>query len=132
MIVLDASATVDVLLRLGEQAEWVEARVAEAASLHAPHLIDYEVVAALRGRTLAGKVSAARGASALQDYLDLPLRRYPAAHLLKRIWQLRPNLSSYDAAYIALAEALGAPLVTTDGRLARASGHRAAIESFPG
>ena len=76
----------------------------------------------------AGIITASRGQEALQDLLDLPLTRYPHDLFLWRIWELRDNLTAYDAAYVALAEALGAPLVTCDSRLASASGHHARIE----
>ncbi|WP_238385376.1 type II toxin-antitoxin system VapC family toxin [Nesterenkonia muleiensis] len=97
--------------------------------LHAPHLIDFEVVSALRGLTLGGYLSASRAEDLLTDFNDLPLQRWPSADALRRrAFQLRNNLSAYDAAYVALAEAIGCPLVTRDGRLARSSGHNAQIE----
>lgn len=130
MIVLDASAAVDLLLERLRGA-WVAARIATEPSLHAPHLLDLEVASTLRKRERLGEIPAARGAAALADLSALPLTRYPTTALLSRIWQLRGTLTPYDAAYVALAEALDAPLVTTDDCLARSTGHRARIEAFP-
>ena len=94
----------------------------------APHLIDVEVTQVIRRHVAAGVISAARGQAALLALADLPLMRFAHADLLPRIWELRPNLSAYDAAYVALAEGLNAILVTRDGRLAGAPGHWARIE----
>jgi predicted nucleic acid-binding protein len=125
VVVVDASAVVDLLLGARGRASWVEARVREASVLHAPHLIDLEVVSALRA------VEAARASDALEDFRDLRLVRHAATPFLPRIWELRANLSPYDASYVVLAEAIGVPLVTTDRRLGRAPGHRATIELCP-
>jgi predicted nucleic acid-binding protein len=91
--------------------------------LHAPHLIDLEVAQVLRRYVRSGATSAERGAEALSDLVDFPLTRYPHHVLLTRIWQMRHGLTAYDAAYLALAEALDAPLVTRDRALARAGSH---------
>lgn len=128
MIVLDAGALAEFLLERGLRAEWVAARMEDES--HAPHLIDFEVTSVVRRRTLRREISHERGATALADLQLVSLTRYPAGALLPRIWELRNNLSAYDAAYIALAEALDAPFVTTDARLARARGHRALVETF--
>lgn len=128
MIVVDASSVLEVLLRTPAAAQ-VEARLfATGRSMHAPHLIDLEVAQVVRRYAGAGEIDAERGRDALADLADFPLRRYPHDVLLGRIWQLRSNLTAYDAAYVALAEALEAPLVTRDRRLAAAPGHRANIE----
>ena len=128
MIVLDASAAVEFLLDLQAGAA-VAARVSVAGeTMHAPHLLDAEVTHALRRYTLRGEITPTRGREALEDLAALRLRRYSHVRLLPRMWELRANLSGYDAAYVALAEALDAPLLTTDRALARAPGHRATIE----
>lgn len=128
MIVIDASVMADALLNI-RNSDAVAARlVAAAAELHAPHLIDIEVAHVIRRHTVMGVVAAERGRAALQVLAAMPLTRYPHANLLPRIWDLRGNLSAYDATYVALAEALDAPLVTRDRRLAAAPGHSARIE----
>ena len=100
-------------------------------TLHAPHLFDVEVLHALRGLALGGLISENRSRYALKALSDMRLTRYPHGPLVARIWDLRGNLTAYDAAYVALAEALDAPLVTTAGRLAREPGHRARVELYP-
>src|ERR1700740_1244883 len=130
MIVLDASAAVDWLLQTSA-GRTIEQRIyLHNETLHAPHLFDVEVAQVLRRLALQGLVSVRRADEAVRDLLDLRITRYPHFVLLPRIWQLRHNVSAYDAAYIVLAEKLGAGLVTRDGRLASASGHAAAIELF--
>jgi predicted nucleic acid-binding protein len=127
MIVLDASVAIDYLLRI----DWepiAQRLLAVGESWHAPHLLDLEVAQVLRRYAAGGELSAARGRQALEDLAVLPIARYGHEPLLARIWQLRPNLTAYDAAYVALAEALEAPLLTRDRRLAGAPGHRAAVE----
>ena len=99
-------------------------------SLHAPHLLDLEVAQVMRRLVREGAITGRRADQAIRDLLDLRITRYPHFVLLPRIWQLRHNFSSYDAAYIVLAEQLGAPLITRDGRLASTSGHAAPIELF--
>jgi len=89
-------------------------------TLHAPHLIDLEIAQVLRRYVRSAIISAERGAEALTDLVDFPLTRYPHFVLLTRIWQMRHGLTAYDAAYLALAEALDAPLITRDRALARA------------
>jgi predicted nucleic acid-binding protein len=89
-------------------------------TLHAPHLIDLEVSQVLRRYVRAGVISERRGVEALSDFVDFPIARYPHFVLLDRIWQMRNVLTAYDAAYLVLAEALDAPLVTRDHALARA------------
>ena len=130
MIVLDASAAVDWLLQTSA-GQSIEKRIySRNETLHAPHLLDLEVTQVLRRLALQRVVPVLRADEAVRDLLDLRITRYPHVVLLPRIWQLRHNLSAYDAAYIVLAEKLGAALVTRDRRLASASGHAAAIELF--
>jgi predicted nucleic acid-binding protein len=129
MIVLDASAIVDWLLQTSS-GKRIEKRIyARSESLHAPHLLDLEVTQVLRRLTLQGVISGTRADEAVRDFLDLRVTRYPHLVLVPRIWQLRHNFSTYDAAYVALSETLGAPLITRDGRLA-STGHGATIELF--
>ncbi len=130
MIVLDASAAVEWLLQTSA-GQLIEKRLYSVReSLHAPHLLDIEVTQVLRRLVREGTVPGSRADEAVRDLLDLQITRYPHFVLLPRIWQLRHNLSAYDAAYVVLAEKLGAPLVTRDGRLAAAPGHAAIIELF--
>ena len=88
-------------------------------TLHAPHLIDVEIAQVLRRYVRSAVISAERGAQALNDLVDFPLTRYPHFVLVTRIWQMRHALTAYDAAYLALAEALDAPLLTRDRALAK-------------
>jgi predicted nucleic acid-binding protein len=130
MIVLDASAAVDWLLQT-PAGQHIEKRLYSGnETLHAPHLLDLEVTQVLRRLALQGVVSAHRANEAVHDLLDLRITRYPHMVLLPRVWQLRHNFSAYDAAYIVLAEKLGAAIVTRDARLASASGHAAPVELF--
>lgn len=128
MIVLDASVVLEVLLRMPAGVA-LEERLFEAdETLHAPHLLDVEVAQVLRRYALAGEVEAERCRAALDDLAGLALTRYPHDLLMPRVWDLRGNLSAYDAVYVALAEALEAPLLTRDQRLANAPGHGARVE----
>src|SRR5664280_2652454 len=102
-----------------------------AEQLHAPHLIDVEVAHGLRRRVAAKSMTGAQGRTALDAWRRLGMTRYPTVSLLERVWQLRENLSAYDAAYVALAEALDCPLLTADGRLSRAPGARCSITVVP-
>lgn len=130
MIVLDASAALDWLLQ-SSAGQRIERRIySHNESLHAPHLLDLEVAQVLRRLTRDGTVSVHRADEAIQDLMDLRITRYPHFVLLPRVWQLRHNLSAYEAAYVGLAEKLGATLITADRRLASASGNSARIELF--
>ena len=128
MIVLDSSAAIDYLLGAKPLDAWVEDQLDAAAwNLHATYAIDLEVFAVVRARVLRGSMSSRRGRTTLDALAQLPICRYPFDHLLDRMWALRDHVSSRDASFVALAEALKVPLVTTDLRLSRAHGLRATI-----
>lgn len=128
-MVLDASAVLEILLGIASRR--LLARVlAPEETLHAPQLLDLEVIQVLRRYTLERRIDARRAREALEDFAWLPVARYPHDIFQERIWELRFGLTAYDAVYVALAEALEAPLVTRDARLAASKGHRARIELF--
>ncbi|MDX6633431.1 MAG: hypothetical protein QOG26_1436 [Solirubrobacterales bacterium] len=126
MIVLDASAAIDLILRRGS-AQFVERHLREANAA-APELIDVEVLAMLRRKAIRHEITAVGAKQALDAFSDLPLARYEARPLLPRAWELRHNLSAADALYVALAEGLHAPWLTIDGNAARAAGKHTSIE----
>ncbi len=131
MIVLDASAAVSIFLNIGPEAGRIRQRIVQPdETLHVPHVFDVEVLHVLRRYSLSGTLSESRGRLALSRLSSTRLTRYPHASFVRRIWELRHNLTAYDAAYVALAEALDAPLVTMDARLAQAPGHSAAVELY--
>lgn len=128
MIVIDAPALLEFLLQTPVGVR-VEARlVRDGDEFHVPHLVDIEVVQALRRLVRTGEVVAVRAREAIEDLIDLDLHRHSHTDLLGRAWTLRDNFSAYDAVYVALAEALGAPLVTCDAALGTAPGRAARIE----
>ena len=128
MIVTDSSAVLEVLLRSQAGVE-IEKRIFSFREiLFAPHLLDLEVSQALRRYCNSGEMDVARGKEALEDLQDLPINRYPHDVFLPRIWELRHNMTAYDAVYVALAETLPAPLLTRDAHLASVPGHEAFIE----
>lgn len=129
MIVVDTSAVIGALIGRPEIPRLVE-RLLGDPDLHAPHLIDVELIHALRRLVMTGHLGEDRADDARRDFADLAILRYPHVALAGRMWELRDNVSAYDAAFLALAERLDVPLVTCDGRLARASGHRARVEVF--
>jgi predicted nucleic acid-binding protein len=129
VIVLDASAVVELLLG-SPRGAMVRARIQRPdESLHAPHLLDVEVASVLRRYHLSGEISDDEGREALADLAGLDIARYPHDPLLPRVWELRRSVTAYDAVYLALAEVLEAPLLTLDRRLARARGHGARVEA---
>lgn len=125
---VDASAALETLLQTEASASVARRLFDPAESLHAPHLIDVEVAQVLRRYAAAGAIDPERCRAALSDWSDFPVNRYPHDFLLPRIWELRHNLTAYDAVYVALAEAFDAPLLTRDRRLATAAGHHALVE----
>jgi predicted nucleic acid-binding protein len=128
VIVVDASAVIDVLLRVPTTDSIANRLFRSGEALHAPHLLDLEVTHVLRRHEARRQATPARCQEALEDLAQIRLVRHPHNVLLPRIWELRNNLSAYDAAYIALAEMLGAPLLTRDQRLAVSTGHQARID----
>jgi predicted nucleic acid-binding protein len=128
LIVVDASALLEALLVTGAHAAILDRLFGRGESMHAPHVIDVEAAQVIRRFESRGDIREARACEALEDLRAFPLRRYPHLVLLPRIWELRANLTAYDAAYVALAEALDAPLLTRDRRLAAATGHGARVE----
>ncbi|HEY5117019.1 MAG TPA: type II toxin-antitoxin system VapC family toxin [Nakamurella sp.] len=127
MIVLDASAAVSALLNDGEAR-----RIMAIESVHVPHLIDAEVASGLRRHARSGSVAPAAARAALEAWRRAGVQRYPIPGLLERMWELRENVTSYDACYVALAEGLRCALVTADTQLARATGLRCAVTVVPG
>ena len=127
MIVIDASVVSSLLLDDGPWGDQLRQRV-RPEELHAPHLIDLEVVSVFRGALRSGVADTGRVEEALDDLAVLPIQRYPHTHLLGRIHELRDSVTPYDAAYVALAEALGAVLLTCDARLSRAHGPNCRLE----
>ena len=126
MIVLDASAAVSALLNAGQ----ARTSLADEA-VHVPHLIDAGIAHALRRQVLGRSLAAADGWAALDTWRRLGVVRHPIDGLLDRVWELRENVSAYDASYLALAEALGCALLTADGRLGRVPGLRCAVTVVP-
>ncbi len=127
MIVVDASALLELLLNERLAASVAHRIFDSSESLHAPHLIDIEVAQVLRRFVRKKEMTPDRGEQALEDLRELPLSRYPHVMLLPRIWSLRDNASAYDATYLALAEVLEATLVTCDTALSSIPGHSAKV-----
>ena len=128
MIVLDASALVELILAT-PTGQLVAARVADPEEgLHVPHLVDIEVAQALRRYVREGDIDATAAGAALDDFRALDLQRHAHEPLLERVWQLRQNLTAYDAVYVALAEVLDSVLLTCDGRLSRAPAMSGRVE----
>lgn len=128
MIVVDASILANAVGDDGQAGRVARARLLAAGAASAPDLVDVETVSVLRRRWLAGDLTARRFRSAIDDLLVLPLVRVPTGPLMPRAYELRANVTPYDAAYVALAEGLACTLLTADGRLARAPGIRCAVE----
>lgn len=128
-LVVDNSIIIYILLE-GKGNDLLRRRLSAPRTLHAPQLIDYEFGNAIRGLAIGGRISVSDAEAARADFADLPIRRYPGTVTAERSWALRHNFNAYDASYIALAELLGAPLLTGDAKLLGA--HHAAVEVIPG
>lgn len=126
MIVIDASVVVDIVTA-SERSALLRGRLQDT-QVFAPYLIDLEVLHSIRRQQYRGLISLARCAVAVVNLQSMVILRHPHEPLIDRIWELRNNLTAYDAAYVALAETLGATLITRDARMARSSGHEARIE----
>lgn len=128
MIVTHASVLANAVGDDGPVGHAARARIAADTAWAAPDLADVETVAVLRKRWRAGDLTARRFRAAVDDLLSLPIVRFPSGPLMLRAYELRANVTPYDAAYVALAEGLDCPLVTADARLARAPGIRCTVE----
>jgi predicted nucleic acid-binding protein len=129
VLVVDTSAILEVLAA-HDPTPGLVGRLTADSDLHAPHLIDTELLHALRRMRVSRTISEERAADARSDLAELTIVRYPHHPLSDRVWDLRHNLTAYDATFVALAEVLSAPLLTCDARLASAPGHEAEIELF--
>ena len=132
MIVVDASVLANAIGDDGSEGELARHALLEHRTLCAPDLVDVETVAVLRQRWLSGDVSDGRFADAVADLTDLDMERFPTLPLMPRAFELRANVSPYDATYVALAEALDCPLLTADRRLTRAPGVRCECQLLTG
>ncbi|MBA2768778.1 MAG: type II toxin-antitoxin system VapC family toxin [Sporichthyaceae bacterium] len=131
MIVVDASVIVELVLATPTGAR-LESRLASLGQpLNAPHLLSVEVVHVLRRFLRAGSVTADSAEAAVEELEQLPITRWAHEPLLARMWDLRANMTAYDATYVVLAEALGGTLITTDERLRRAAADFAEVDFLP-
>jgi predicted nucleic acid-binding protein len=130
VIVFDSSAAVALISGIGPTRESLIERVQGEPEMAAPHLLDAEVARAFRRLARSGEVSPAEVPTFLEELVGLRISRYPHTALIPRVWELRDTVETYEAFYVALAEVMACPLVTSDGRLARAHGHGADIELF--
>ncbi len=128
MIVVDASILANALADAGADGATARTRLTDARAIAAPDLVDVETTAVLRKRWIAGDLTDQRFAEAIDDLEDLDLTRYPTLPLMRRAFELRANVTAYDAAYVALAERLECALVTADQRLATAPTITCAVE----
>lgn len=129
MIVVDTSAVLSALMTSPATTR-LQRRLADDGDLHVPHLLDVEILHALRRLVTTGALSDERAQEVRDDVDQLALTRYPHGPLADRIWELRHNLSAYDATFVSLCEALDVPFVTCDARLARAPAHHATVELY--
>ena len=130
MLVVDASAVVSAITAGDERSEQIRERLESDDELAAPYLIDLEVLQALRRLARQGELSPDRAVDGVRDLSELAMTRYPHEPFIDRVWELRGNLSAYDAVYLALAEAIAVPLVTCDAALAAAAGDVVEVELF--
>ena len=130
MIVVDASVIVEMLLHTEAGIQIAPHIHTTSSTVHSPHLLDAEVAHVIRRYALAGDIDAERGAEMVDVLRDLVIQRHDHRPLLVRAWELRHSVGAYDALYVALAEALDAPLLTADSRLANAHGHRADVQAI--
>ncbi len=128
MIVIDASVVANALADDGDDGDLARRRLLDATELAAPDLVAVETVSVLRRRWLAGDLTARRFSSAVDDLTDLAMSRVPTLPLMRRAYELRGNVTAYDASYVALAEHLGWVLLTADSRLTKAPGVRCDVE----
>jgi predicted nucleic acid-binding protein len=128
LIVVDASVLANALADDTADGRIARRRVTSGGELVAPDLVDVETVSVLRRRWLAGDVTARRFSAAIEDLEDISLTRFPTLPLMRRAYELRANVTAYDAAYVALAEQLDCVLVTADARLAKAPGVRCLVD----
>jgi predicted nucleic acid-binding protein len=128
LIVIDASAVLELLLRTDKGIKVQGRALVSRETLHAPHLIDIEVTQALRRLVQLKEISAARGKQAVEDHIALNIKHAGHREFLGRVWALRDSVTAYDAAYVVLAEVLDAPLITCDAKLARSHGHEVHVE----
>lgn len=130
MVVADSSVVVALIHNYGPTTERLWDRLGEAADLHAPQILDLEVANALRKGVRRSELRDGEASAALVVFGDLAIERYPHEPLLERVWELRDDLTAYDASYVALAETLEVPLFTADGAFVGAPGARCDVELF--
>lgn len=129
MLIVDASVLAPLLADAGDDGKRFRTRF-QGQSIAGPDLLRIEVTSVLRRHANTGQLTAEQAAAAISDLLDFPITVFPTAPLLRRVWELRPNLTAYDACYVALAEAVDSVLITADRRLANAPGPRCRIETL--
>jgi predicted nucleic acid-binding protein len=127
VLVVDASVLAPAIVDAGTDGTTIRARL-RGESIAGPDLVRIEVLAVVRKRRIDGSLTIDQAEAAVDDLLDFPLSVFPAAPLVRRVWELRDNLTAYDAFYVALAEALDCPLLTADARLANAPGNNCTVE----
>jgi predicted nucleic acid-binding protein len=127
VLIVDASVLAPIIADAGSDGRRFRERLRDE-TVAGPDLLRIEVTSVLRRHANAGHLTPAQADAAISDLLDFPIRVFPTAHLLRRVWELRRNMTAYDGCYIALAEAVDSPLVTADRRLANSPGLRCEVE----